>query len=70
MGISRSSFSAQSIAVNTDITIQMLAAPPDTTVILETPVTPGVMVGFYNDQTDTVELYVTDPTGLRYIKVR
>ena len=69
MAINRSSFSAQSIAVNTDISIQLLPAPPDTTVYLETPVTPGIMVGYYNDQSDAVELYITDSTGYRYIKV-
>ena len=70
MAINRTSFSAQSIQQNVDITIQMLPTLPDTTEYLDTPVTPNIMVGFYNDISDTVQLYVTDQTGRRYIKVQ
>lgn len=69
MGINRVSLTAQSIQ-DTDLTIKMVSQLPDTTKYLDTPVTPNVMVGYYNDITDTVQLYVTDLTGRRYIKVQ
>ena len=70
MAINRTSLSAQSIKQDVDITIQLLSTLPDTTKYLDTPVTPNIMVGYYNDITDTVQLYVTDQTGRRYIKVQ
>jgi len=70
MGINRNSFTSESIQENTDINIQLLLSPPDTSEYLDVPVTPNIMVGFYNDVTDTVQLYVTDSTGRRYIKVQ
>ena len=69
MAINRVSLTAQSIQ-NTDLSIKMLGELPDTAQYLDTPVTPNVMVGYYNAITDTVQLYVTDQTGRRYIKVR
>lgn len=69
MGISRVSFTSQSIKANTDITIEMLESKPDTRAYLDTPVVPNVLCGFFNDATDSVELYITDSTGRRYIKV-
>ena len=70
MAINRTSLSAQSIKQDVDITVQLLSTLPDTTKYLDTPVTPNIMVGYYNDITDTVQLYVTDQTGHRYIKVQ
>jgi hypothetical protein len=69
MAINRTSLSAQSISENYDVAIQILAARPDVNTALETPVTPNVMVGFYNSSRGVVELYVTSASGLRYIKV-
>lgn len=71
MAINRSSISAQSLAENTDITIRMLATEPDTTEFLSdaNAVTPNVLVGYYNENTDFVQLYVVDETGRRYIRV-
>jgi len=69
MAINRTSITAQSIKENTDLTVQLLALPPSTTQYLETPVEPNTLVGFYNDVLDAVELYVTDATGRRYIRV-
>ncbi len=70
MAINRTSFSAQSIKQNFDITIELLETMPDTAKYLDIPVTPNIMVGYYNDITDTVQLYVTDQNGRRYIKVQ
>jgi len=69
MAINRSVLAAQSI-YNIDLTIKMVSSLPDTTQYLDTPVAPNVMIGYYNDITDTVQLYVTDQTGRRYIKVQ
>jgi len=69
MAINRVSLTAQSIQ-DTDLSIKMLGELPDTTKYLDTPVPPNIMVGYYNAITDTVQLYVTDQTGRRYIKVQ
>ena len=69
MAINRTQISAQSIKENTEITVNLLLTPPDPNVYLDTPVEPNMLVGFYNDMTDTVQLYVTDTTGRRYIPV-
>lgn len=69
MGISVSSISAQPIADNTDITIAMLQDEPNPNEFLLTPVAPNTLFGYYNTGSDSVELYVTDTTGTRYIRV-
>ena len=70
MAINKSSISSQSIKENTDITIAMLVDRPDPNLYLSSPVTPNTMVGWYNQNTDAVELWITDRTGYRYIKVQ
>ena len=69
MAINRSSLSAQDIATNYDVAIELVTTRPDVNEVLTTAVAPGVMVGFYNNALGVVELYVTDPSGLRYIRV-
>lgn len=69
MAINRTSISSQSIRENTDLTIEILATPPDTTKFLSTPRTPNVMVGYYNPNLGIVQLYLVDGTGRRYISV-
>ena len=69
MAINRSSLSAQDIATNYDVAIELVTTRPDVNEVLATAVAPGVMVGFYNNALGVVELYVTDPSGLRYIRV-
>ena len=69
MAINRSNIAAQSIRQNHDIAIKMLPAPP-TSEYLEVPTTPNLMYGFYNAALDQVELYIVDPTGRRYVKVK
>ena len=69
MAINRSSISAQSIRENTDLTIEILNELPNTSAYLDTPVTPNVLFGFYNHILDKVQLYVSDPTGRRFLKI-
>ena len=70
MTIQRSFVGTQAISQNTEITIELLQSPPNTAEYLNVPVSPHTLVGFYNDVLDAVELYVTDGTGRRYIKVQ
>lgn len=74
MAINRSSITTQSITENNDVAINLLALPPDTNspenVYLDPPVAPNILHGFYNDATGTVQLYVTDAQGRRYVRIR
>lgn len=74
MAINRSSITTQSITENNDIAINLLALPPDTGSLeglyLDPPVTPNILHGFYNVATGTVQLFVTDAQGRRYLPVR
>ena len=70
MAINRTSITANDIRQNYDVAIKMLANRPSTTEILETPVSPNVLVGYYNDVLNVVELYVTSSNGYNYIRVK
>ena len=70
MAINRVSLTAESLTTNTDITLELLVTRPEENVYMDTPVTPNRLVGFYNAQTGTVELYLSDNTGYRYLRVR
>ena len=72
MAINRSSISAQPISDNTDIAINLLNSfpPTGTEDVIDPPIAPTVLHGFYNDATDSVILFVTNRTGTRYIRVR
>lgn len=70
MPINRVSFTTEAIADNTDITLEILQTRPEENVYLDTPVTPNKMFGYFNNLVGGVELYITDSTGRRYIKVR
>ena len=69
MAINRTSITADDIRQNHDIAIQMVIDQPDTSVTLATPVSPNILVGYYNNALDVVELYVTSATGYSYIRV-
>jgi len=69
MAINRSSISAQSITDNTDVAIRMALTRPDPNVIIDPPLKPSIMIGYYNNITDTVELFVTNPSGTRFLPV-
>lgn len=70
MPINRSSISAQPIKENTDVAIQMTATRPDTGAFFSSPVAPNILSGYYDSFTDQVELYIIDPSGNRYVRVR
>ena len=69
MAINRTSITAQDITQDPSFSIKLAATRPDTTAYLATPVEPNVLIGFYDSTLNVVQLYVTDPTGRRYIKV-
>jgi len=70
MAINRTSLTTQSLTDNTDITLELLQVRPDPNAYLNTPVAPNKMVGFVNAAAGGVELFITDATGHRYIRVR
>ena len=73
MAINRSSISSQPITQNYDIAINMSAIPVDQSsseIYLDPPVAPNILHGFYNAATGTVQLFVTDPQGRRFIPIR
>ena len=69
MTINRTSLTSESVLTNTDITLPLLQTQPDVNEYLAVPVDPNRMVGYYNG-IGVVELYITDATGRRYIKVK
>jgi len=69
MAINRTQITAQSIKENTEITVELLATVPNPNTYLDTPVTPNTLFGYYDSLSDTVQLYITDGTGRRYIPV-
>lgn len=69
MAINRVSFTSESVKTNTDVTIELLVTRPVEGEYLVTAVAPNRMVGYYNNAINKVELFISDPTGHRYIKV-
>lgn len=70
MAINRSSISAQPISQNRDVAIQMLTTRPVEGVLIDPPVTPHILCGYYNEIFNVVELYVTSFDGTEYLRVR
>ena len=69
MAINRTSITAQDITQNYSFAIKLLTTRPDTNAIQNPTVEPNIMAGFYDSTRNVVELYVTDQTGRRYLKV-
>ena len=63
-------FTSEPIFQNNNIVIEMKPTRPSVVSQLETVVTPGTIVGYYNGVADVVELYMADSTGTKWIKVR
>lgn len=69
MPVNASGFAAQSVYEIRDVVIEMLNIPPDVNAVLPQRQPPGKLVGFYNGSTDSVELYVVNAAGAKYIRV-
>lgn len=70
MAINRITLASESIASNTDMRIRMLSSRPSGSTPLATQVTPNTLAGYYDSSTDSVELYLSDPTGYKYVRVQ
>lgn len=68
MAIQPSYISSQPISENTDTTISLLPVRPTADTVLNPPLSPGLLVGFYNGSLDCVELYIVSGDGTKYIK--
>lgn len=69
MAINRVSFSSESIKENYDITLELVTVRPTESAYLDIPVTPNKMFGYFNNELNKVELFITDAGGRRFIKV-
>lgn len=69
MAINRSFIATQDISTVTNAVIEIVPVRPDTTTTLNPAGTPRRLVGYYSSESDSVELYVVDESGLRWIRV-
>ena len=69
MGISKVSFSPESLTSNTSITLELLPVRPDPGAYMDPPVTPDRMVGFFSPQ-GYIELFISSSDGRKYIRVQ
>ena len=70
MGINRSNITSQSILTDTNVVIEIVyTRPPGVGVVLDPPMTPNKLFGFYDAARDAVKLYVVDDSGLTVIPV-
>lgn len=51
------------------VSIEIMSSRPDLSIVIDPPDNPGRVVGFYNPQTDGVELYITSATGDFWIPI-
>lgn len=69
MAINRVSMTSQSVENNYTVTIEIVAQPPDPSVLNNPLETPGKIIGFYDATLDGVRLYIVDNSGLRWLPV-
>ena len=69
MAINPSNLAAQPINTNYDVTIQMLPQRPAAGAFNATADVPHKLVGYYDGFTDSVELYIVDASGHRYLRI-
>lgn len=69
MAINPSQLGTQPVEQNYDVAIEMLLSRPSVGTYQPTPDVPNRLVGYYDSQTDRVELYIVDNSGYRYLKV-
>ena len=60
---------ASSYEENTEVTIAMLQTRPNLALISSVKMQPNLLSGYYNASIDAVELYMTDTTGYRYLRI-
>ena len=67
--INRTSLSAKSIVTDTNVVLEIVYVEPRPDVILDPPMTPNKVFGFYDQALDAVRLFVVDDSGLRVLPV-
>ena len=69
MAINPSSFSGVSIETAGRAYIEIFPTPPTLGVLLDPPLEPGRMIGYWNPANDKVELYVVGGGGTYWLRV-
>lgn len=69
MAINPTQLAAQEISTVTDFAIEITYTRIVHGQLIDPPVTPYQLVGFFNTFNNRVELFCTNATGSRYIKV-
>lgn len=69
MPINKPSFTTQSVTQNPVAIIKMSPSRPPVRTKLDPPELPNMLVGYYNPQNQTVELFCTSPAGDYYFRV-
>ena len=69
MPINRTSVSSTSAQNVTNSVIEIRSERPNITSELDPPETPGRLIGYYNDASGFVELYVVSSDGLYLMRV-
>ena len=69
MGVEKNYITAINHSQDTSTAIEIFDSPPPSQA-LSNQVDPGRIVGYYNQVTDSVQLYVADANGLRYVPVK
>ena len=69
MAINRSSISTNSVDKYNGNTIELLSTIPPGNGLIDTPMEPGKLVGYYDGVSDTVRLYVVSGSGYRLMRV-
>jgi hypothetical protein len=69
MAIEQNYVTAIQHSQDTSTAIEVVSVAPDLTT-LSANVNPGRLLGYYNSSTDSVQLYVADANGLRWVPVQ
>lgn len=69
MGVELNYITAVNHSQDTSTAIEIFNSPPPSQA-LPVAVDPGRIVGYYNQATDSIQLYVADANGLRYVPVK
>ena len=69
MAINRTSLTSQSIVTDTNVVLEIVYVAPVVGAVLDPPMTPNKVFGFYDQALDAVRLFVVDDSGLRVLPV-
>ena len=69
MAINGSAISSISTKQEFTLCLTVQRTPPPVGVVLDDPVEPGLLVAYYNSQTQRVNLYIADELGYQFFQV-